>query len=168
MSTENALVTLLREGLSINEESVDSKKDLESALKKSCNEFIDHSCDYIAKDLKILAANIEKISIESIFTAPFFNVNEIQEALSKTSKNLVPKTKDIVDQMTLYLENPTTQTILLKPISRKIMKLLDAIRNAVMLVNDVNCGWDVTRKSQVIGNIDEIEKNIKKIGRSPE
>ena len=51
MSTENALITLLREGVTVQESSVDSKRDLEDALRTACNEFIDHTCKSVAGDL---------------------------------------------------------------------------------------------------------------------
>ena len=50
MSTENALVTLLREGVSVQESSVDSKRDLEDALRSACNDFIEHTCKRVAGD----------------------------------------------------------------------------------------------------------------------
>eukprot|EP00804_Cyclotella_cryptica_P022112 CCRYP_011582-RA/>CCRYP_011582-RA protein AED:0.15 eAED:0.15 QI:341/1/1/1/1/1/2/1032/913 len=43
MSTENALITLLREGVSVQESSVDSKRDLEDCLRSACNDFIEHT-----------------------------------------------------------------------------------------------------------------------------
>ena len=42
MSTENALITLLREGVSVQESSVDSKRDLEDCLRSACNDFIEN------------------------------------------------------------------------------------------------------------------------------
>jgi hypothetical protein len=58
MSTENALVTLLREGVSINEESVDSKHDLEDTLRKACNDFIDNTCKSLAVGVVDLGSQI--------------------------------------------------------------------------------------------------------------
>ena len=43
MSTENALITLLREGVHTKEAQVDSKLDLEDALRLACNDFIEHT-----------------------------------------------------------------------------------------------------------------------------
>ena len=40
---QNALITLLREGLLVQESSVDSKRDLEDCLRSACNDFIEHT-----------------------------------------------------------------------------------------------------------------------------
>ena len=48
MTTENALVTLLREGVHTREASIDSKRDLEDALRSACNDFIEHTAVSLA------------------------------------------------------------------------------------------------------------------------
>eukprot|EP00980_Cylindrotheca_fusiformis_P027116 scaffold18911_cov96-Cylindrotheca_fusiformis.AAC.1 len=77
MSTENALVTLLREGVSINESSVDSKRDLEEALREACNGFIDHNCKSMASEILDIAesCNAAKPEAMAADAATFFEAN---------------------------------------------------------------------------------------------
>ena len=166
MSTENALVTLLREGLSTNEESVDSKRDLEEALRNACNEFIDHTCNSFAQDVIDLVGKLEGSTPESINSSTYFEANKVQEVLTKTLENLESKAKEVVSQMALYLDNPTTQSILLKPISKKVSKGTEEIRKAVNDMTDGNLGWDETVRADVLRIIDDLEKSVKKIGRT--
>merc|ERR1711865_102291 len=149
MSTENALVTLLREGVSINEESVDSKRDLEEALRNACNGFIDHTCDSIAQDVIDLVGELESSTPESINSSSFFNATKVRDILGKTLQNLESKVTEVVSQMALYLDNPATQNILLKPISKKISKGVEEIRKAVSEVTCGNIGWDATIQADV-------------------
>ena len=166
MSTENALVTLLREGVSINEESVDSKRDLEEALRNACNGFIDHTCNSLAEDVVNLVAKLDSSTPESLKSASFFDANEVKKILAKTLQNLEPKAKEVLSQMSLYLENPTTQSILLKPVSKKISKGLEEIRKAVNGTTDGNTGWDETIRADILSIIDDLEKIVKRIGRT--
>jgi len=166
MSTENALVTLLREGVSINEESVDSKRDLEEALRNACNGFIDHTCNSLAEDVVNLVAKLDGSTAESLKSAPFFEANKVKEILAKALQNLEPNAKEVLSKMSLYLENPTTQSILLKPVSKKISKGLEEIRKAVNGMTDGNAGWDETNRADILGIIDDFEKVAKKIGKA--
>jgi len=166
ISTENALVTLLREGVSINEESVDSKRDLEEALRNACNGFIDHTCNSIAQDVIDLVGELESSTPESINSSSFFNATKVRDILGKTLQNLESKVTEVVSQMALYLDNPTTQNILLKPISKKISKGVEEIRKAVSEVTCGNIGWDATIQADVLRIIEDIEKCVKKIGKA--
>eukprot|EP00531_Pseudo-nitzschia_arenysensis_P006063 CAMPEP_0116147324 /NCGR_PEP_ID=MMETSP0329-20121206/17692_1 /TAXON_ID=697910 /ORGANISM="Pseudo-nitzschia arenysensis, Strain B593" /LENGTH=849 /DNA_ID=CAMNT_0003643241 /DNA_START=138 /DNA_END=2687 /DNA_ORIENTATION=- len=166
MSTENALVTLLREGVSVNEESVDSKRDLEEALRNACNAFIDHICNTLANEvfnqLKILNASNPK----SAQSAPAFEASTVKQSLASTLENFEPKAKDVLSTMGLYLENPTTQSILLKPVSKKISKALEEIKKGVNTATDENSGWDDSIRGDIQQIINDLEKAVKKIGRT--
>jgi len=166
MSTENALVTLLREGVSVNEESVDSKRDLEEALRNACNGFIDHTCNSVAEDVMNLVDKLNSSSPESLKSASFFDPNKLKEMLPRTQESFELKAKEVLDKMNLYLENPTTQSILLKPVSKKISKGLEEIRKAVNGMNDDTAGWDDAARAETVGMIDDLEKVVKRIGRA--
>ena len=166
MSTENALVTLLREGVSINEESVDSKRDLEEALRSACNDFIDHSCVSLASGVMELGLRLNGATPESLSKASFFDAAKVKETLSQTSENFEAKSGEISSQMSLYLDNPATQSILLKPISKKISKALEEIRKAACDCPDGENNWDGSIRSEILLLIDEIEKATKKAARA--
>jgi conserved oligomeric Golgi complex subunit 3 len=166
MSTENALVTLLREGVSINEESVDSKRDLEEALRAACNDFIDHTCKSIALGVMDLSNELNAATPESLKSVPFFNAAKVKETLTQVSGNFESKAGQVSSQMGLYLDNPATQSILLKPISKKITKALDEIRKAVCDSTDGENDWDGSTRSETLLLIDDLEKAAKKMARA--
>ena len=166
MSTENALVTLLREGVSINEESVDSKRDLEEALRAACNGFIDHTCDSLAEGVVKLVANLKNDSTpESLKSAPFFEAGKVKETLAQNLQDFEPKAKEVLNKMSLYLENPTTQSILLKPVSKKLSKALEEIKKSANKVDNESNGWDESTRADIIQITNDLEKAVKKIGR---
>ena len=180
MSTENALVTLLREGVGMKEESVDSKRDLEEALRSSCNDFIDHTCSSLAGDVMDLSSRLlGGYTSKSLKSSAFFSAQKVKEALSSTSAGFESKAGNVTTQMSLYLDNSATQSILLKPIAKKISKSLEEIRKAACAIemtdgdtdaengdNANNNGWDESTRSEVLLLIDEIEKEVKKTARS--
>jgi len=166
MSTENALVTLLREGVSVNEESVDSKRDLEEALRDACNGFIDHTCDSLAKDLMDLVAKVDSSTQETLKSASFFDGTNVKVVFAKTMENFESDTTQVLNQMSLYLENPTTQSILLKPVSKKITKGLEEIRKAMNLTTNEIDGWDDSHRAEILQHSNDLEKLVKKVGRA--
>eukprot|EP00934_Nitzschia_sp_Nitz4_P007198 Nitzschia sp. Nitz4//scaffold3_size479765//371062//373582//NITZ4_000156-RA/size479765-processed-gene-1.484-mRNA-1//1//CDS//3329550926//7188//frame0 len=160
MSTENALVTLLREGVSINEESVDSKRDLEDSLRSACNEFIDHTCKGIAGDVMSIVEALLSASATPT-KDPKLQGGNVKAALSKTSDSATEACNKVTSQMALYLDSPATQSILLKPIAKKVSKALEEIRTfSCEISNDVN-GWDETTKGEVLLLVEEVTKKLK-------
>eukprot|EP00536_Pseudo-nitzschia_multiseries_P010387 jgi/Psemu1/203134/e_gw1.315.52.1 len=166
MTTENALVTLLREGVSVNEESVDSKRDLEEALRNACNGFIAHTCNSVAGDVINLVTQLESLTNEDLESASFFDANKVNEILAKTKETFESKAKEVLSKMSLYLDNPTTQSILLKPVSKKIAKGLEEIRKAANGMTNGAFGWDDAARIEILGMIDNFEKAVKRIGRA--
>eukprot|EP00980_Cylindrotheca_fusiformis_P031070 scaffold25785_cov264-Cylindrotheca_fusiformis.AAC.1 len=68
---------------------------------------------------------------------------------------------EMTTQMKLYLDNPATQSILLKPISRKISKALEGIRKGVTATKDGVNGWDDGIRGEIFLLIDDVEKKVK-------
>lgn len=166
MSTENALVTLLREGVGMKEESVDSKRDLEEALRAACNDFIDHTCVCLAGGILDIPSKLNGLTDDSLKTAASFSAASVKEMLSKTSEELEAKAREVTTQMSLYLDNPATQSILLKPISKKIFKAIEEVRKAACATTDGENGWDDAIRSEVLLLVDSIEKEMKKASRA--
>ena len=110
MSTENALITLLREGVSVQESSVDSKRDLEDALRSACNDFIENTCKSVAGDLMQFVEQAKAGDGSASLKA-----DATKNILSKTSDGMETSLGEVMEQMGLYLDNPATQSMLLKP-----------------------------------------------------
>ncbi|KAL3791801.1 hypothetical protein HJC23_002432 [Cyclotella cryptica] len=125
MSTENALITLLREGVSVQESSVDSKRDLEDCLRSACNDFIEHTSTSLLGPISGLVDQCKNAvgtgtgSTEALVKASFMNGVVVKGIFSKAVTSLDAELENVSKQMNLYLENTATQSILLKPVVRK-------------------------------------------------
>lgn len=167
MSTENALVTLLREGVSVQESSVDSKRDLEDALRSACNDFIEHTAQRVARDVLevVEALNVSEAS-RTHLQGKFTNADSVVEALKKTSVLVDESLYDVTSQMSLYLDNPATQSILLKPVSRKVTRALEDVRKFAQNALDGVDGWDDSKRKQVTEQTLLLEQSIKTATRT--
>jgi hypothetical protein len=162
MSTENALVTLLREGVSINEASVDSKRDLEDALRTACNTFIDHMSKTLSGDVMTIVEKLQSATTEDAKKKDaLLQGQKVKTSLSETSEKIQETGAQLTTQMALYLDNPATQSILLKPIAKKLSKGLAEIRKFSTEMDDGVNGWDETTRGEVLMLLDEVEKKSK-------
>eukprot|EP00339_Tiarina_fusa_P009055 CAMPEP_0117008848 /NCGR_PEP_ID=MMETSP0472-20121206/8208_1 /TAXON_ID=693140 ORGANISM="Tiarina fusus, Strain LIS" /NCGR_SAMPLE_ID=MMETSP0472 /ASSEMBLY_ACC=CAM_ASM_000603 /LENGTH=818 /DNA_ID=CAMNT_0004710987 /DNA_START=23 /DNA_END=2479 /DNA_ORIENTATION=+ len=161
MSTENALVSLLREGVSVNEESVDSKRDLEEALRTACNAFIDHTCKTLAGGIMDIVDKIQSSTPEKYQKEKIMNGEKVKETLKGVSAKVEESADAVTKQMGLYLDNSGTQSILLKPISRKITKGLEEIQKAIIEIPAGVNGWDDSVRGDVLLLMDEVGKKVK-------
>jgi hypothetical protein len=161
MSTENALVSLLREGVSVNEESVDSKRDLEEALRAACNGFIDHTCKTLAGGIMDMVDKIQSSTPEKYQKEKILNGEKVKETLKGVSSKVEESAEAVTKQMGLYLDNAATQSILLKPISRKITKGLEEIQKAIIEIPTGVNGWDDSVRGDVLLLMDEVGKKVK-------
>lgn len=165
MSTENALVTLLREGVSVQEASVDSKRDLEDALRSACNDFIEHTSQSMAGDVFNFDQQC-KASGEQMTEQAFMNGQTVENMLEKTKQSLEEQLAAMVEQMGLYLDNAGTQSILMKPVSRKIVRALEEARKHIEKVKDGDNGWDSGVRKDVLELTNKMEAAIKQAAKS--
>ena len=175
LSTENALVTLLREGVSVQESNVDHKRDLEDALRSACNDFIEHTSQNIARDIlnfgqqcKALdgsSSNNNNNNSSAVGQQAFMSGGSVKSMLEKTTETLDGKLQEITTQMSLYLDNPATQSILLKPVSKKIQRALEDSRKAIQQVEVGQNGWEDDVRKTVMKMIDTIEKSTKQAAK---
>lgn len=156
VSTENALITLLREGVTVQEASVDSKRDLEDALRSSCNDFIEHTAHLIANDLFSTVESYK--SYDGTSSTDLTTAESIVSMLKALSESIESKLMEVKVQMSAYLENVATQSILLKPVSRKVTRALEEIRKLSHIADN---GWDDTAKGQVIELTHMLEETVK-------
>lgn len=162
MSTENALVTLLREGVSVNEASVDSKRDLEEALRSACNDFIDHTCKSLAGGAMAIVERLQSTTEDARSKDALLDGSKVKSALVADSGKIEEACGRVTTQMALYLDNPATQSILIKPIAKKISKGLTEIRNFVSTDVEVGVhGWDATLREETVASLDELEKQLR-------
>jgi conserved oligomeric Golgi complex subunit 3 len=160
MSTENALVTLLREGVSVQEANVDSKRDLEDALRSACNDFIEHTSQNIASDLINFGAQC-KITGDNTSNQAFMQGDVVKSMLESTAMIVEVQLAEVTNQMSLYLDNGATQSILLKPVSRKIVRAIEDAKKYVLKTIDDENGWNPEERTSVLALMSEIETQVK-------
>uniref|UniRef100_A0A7S1YZ74 Conserved oligomeric Golgi complex subunit 3 C-terminal domain-containing protein n=1 Tax=Trieres chinensis TaxID=1514140 RepID=A0A7S1YZ74_TRICV len=164
MSSENALVTLLREGVSVRDSSVDSKRDLDDALRGACNDFIENTSNALAGLLLLLVEQCKSASQSTdagLKSQPFMRGDKVLFVAERTAENLPNELRNATDNMALYLENPATQSILLKPVVRKITRALDEGRRFAGEAVDGEFEWDPSLRATVLAKFREIETTMK-------
>ena len=165
MSNENALIMLLREGVSVQEASVDSKRDLEEALREACNNFITNGSADIVGGLEEFVESC-KISSGSK------NGKDITGQKCLDSRVIIPlidtkhslakeKMEDLKNRMALYLDNAATQGILLKPVLRKISRTLAETTRYINMAMPGKNGWTEESLNQTNASLQEFQENIK-------
>ena len=144
----------------MQESAVDSKRDLEDALRSACNDFIEHTSQSMARDLFNLDEQC-KAAGPAMIESTFMNGETVKNVFEKTLQSLETQVSDVLDQMGLYLDNSVTQSILLKPVSRKIVRAIEEARKNLEKVVDGENGWDTNTRIEVLGLMDKIEAAIK-------
>jgi hypothetical protein len=167
MSTENALITLLREGVSVQESSVDSKRDLEDCLRSACNDFIEHTSSSLLGPIALFVDQCKNTigstagSTDALAKAPFMDGNLVRGVFSKSLQSLDGELDNVSKQMTLYLENTATQGILLKPAVRKITRSLEEAKRFIGEVPDEENGWNADMRVEVLKSVEDFETRVK-------
>jgi len=180
MSTENALLTLLREGVSVQEASMDSKRDLEDALRSACNDFIEHSSVQLAGPLLGLVDSCKSATaaLSSTVTTtntnihavalreePFMKADKVQKTLNEAKECMKTQLSPIQQQMAAYLESAAAQSILLKPVMRKISRALEDLKRFLTDIEECESnGWNDISKADTLGSVREIEQFVKEPG----
>ncbi len=167
MSTENALITLLREGLSVQESSVDSKRDLEDCLRSACNDFIEHTTSSLLGPIAFFVDQCKNTigsttgSMDGLATSPFMNSILVRDVFLRALQNLDNEIEDVSKQMALYLENKATQVILFKPAVRKITRSLEEAKRFIGEVPDEENDWDGNVRGEVMKYVEDFESRVK-------
>lgn len=162
MSTENALITLMREGVSVQESSVDSKRDLEDALRSACNDFIEHTSTSAAGDL---LAMVEQCRAAEIGSVPFnatMNCDHVLQVLGKSKESIEAQLTEVSGNLNLYMDSPGTQSILFRPVLRKIGKSVEDVRKLLSQVPDGELEWNTEKRLAALDSLDSIEKLVSK------
>ena len=164
MTTENALVTLLREGVSTREASVDSKRDLEDALRSACNDFIEHTSVSLAGPVITFVEQCKSIiaTDATLVSQSFMTGDYVKAVVTRTLDRLEPELGEVATQMSLYMDNAATQSILLKPVIKKIVRVLEDTKKFISeCAVEGNDSWSEGAKEEVFKCIEEIEIMIK-------
>lgn len=120
------------------ESQIDAKKELEKSLKATCEEFImsvtklvvDPMLSFVTKVTAVkvaLSTTSPNPKLDSVMAKPlkdqaFATPEKVAELVQKVTAAIQQELPGVVAKMKLYLQNPSTRTILFKPIKTNIME----------------------------------------------
>ncbi|GMJ07578.1 Conserved Oligomeric Golgi Complex 3 [Hibiscus trionum] len=122
----------------ILESQVDAKKELEKSLKATCEEFImvvtkqvvDPMLSFVTKVTAVkvaLSSGTQNKKLDAVMAKPlkeqaFATPEKVAELVQKVNSAIQQELPLVIAKMKLYLQNPTTRTILFKPIKTNIVE----------------------------------------------
>jgi hypothetical protein len=116
----------------------------------------------VAKELLATIAAYEMAeSAASIACETVYGGDSVLVMLQQLSDALEVSICAVMSQMGLYLGNPATQSILLKPVSRKITRALEDVRKLAATLEDGSNGWDAEKRANVTELTYLVERTIK-------
>ncbi|KAG8491375.1 hypothetical protein CXB51_014576 [Gossypium anomalum] len=120
------------------ESQVDAKKELEKSLKATCEEFImavtkqvvDPMLSFVTKVTAVkvaLSSGTQNKKVDSVMAKPlkeqaFATPEKVAELVQKVNSAIQQELPLVIAKMKLYLQNPSTRTILFKPIKTNILE----------------------------------------------
>ncbi|BFG39531.1 conserved oligomeric Golgi complex subunit 3 isoform X1 [Prunus yedoensis var. nudiflora] len=120
------------------ESQIDAKKELEKSLKTTCEEFImsvtklvvDPMLSFVTKVTAVkvaMSSGSQNQKAESVLAKPlkdqaFATPDKVAELVQKVAAAIQQELPIVMTKMKLYLQNPSTRTILFKPIKTNIME----------------------------------------------
>lgn len=132
LGSNNAVLEFLLEGApQVTEYYVDSKKDVDNQLKKTCEGFIRHCTHVMTLELTTFLSKAEvvknigqegegpKLSLRS---QPFANPEKLRDIVGITNKQIKSLVSVIFEKMSLYLANKDTEHILFRPVKTNIQQ----------------------------------------------
>jgi len=130
-----------------------------------CNDFIEHTAQTVGKDL-LATVEAYKMSDSAPAEEKLCSADKVVPMLRQMSDTLKDALGEITSQMGLYLDNPATQHILLKPVSRKITRALEDVRKMVGKIEKGVSGWDDEQRSEVTELTHLLEQTVKSSTRT--
>ncbi|XP_015888948.3 conserved oligomeric Golgi complex subunit 3 [Ziziphus jujuba] len=127
------------------ESQIDAKKELEKSLKATCEEFImsvtklvvDPMLSFVTKVTAVkvaLSSGSQNQKLESVMAKPikdqaFATPDKVAELVQKVKTSIQQELPTVMAKMKLYLQNPSTRTILFKPIKTNIVEAHVQVQN---------------------------------------
>ncbi|XP_038049939.1 conserved oligomeric Golgi complex subunit 3-like isoform X2 [Patiria miniata] len=132
LGSNNAFLEFLFEGApNVTEHFLDSKKDVDTHLKKTCERFIKHVTDTLISELNsfltkatvILDMHKESEAAQvSLRKQPFATAEKVHEVVSATYRQVKSRLPAVFRKMSLYLANKDTEYILFRPVKGNVQQ----------------------------------------------
>ncbi|GAV70985.1 Sec34 domain-containing protein [Cephalotus follicularis] len=120
------------------ESQIDAKKELEKSLKITCEEFImavtklvvDPMLSFVTKVTAVKVASssgndnhkVDSVMVKPLKDQAFATPDKVAELVHKVNDAFQQELPKVMAKMKLYLQNPSTRTILFKPIKTNIVE----------------------------------------------
>ncbi|CAD5121956.1 DgyrCDS10413 [Dimorphilus gyrociliatus] len=125
LNSNNALLKFIFDGTpQVTETFIDSKKEVDTQLKKSCENFINHATQYLVAPLMAFLDKADRCLNMSkdggpdvkLRNQPFATPQVLNDVVAETYKKLKVDKQQLQKSMTLYLANRDTEIILIRPV----------------------------------------------------
>ncbi|GIX94140.1 conserved oligomeric Golgi complex subunit 3 [Caerostris darwini] len=137
LNSSNAILEFLLQGTPhVTEHLIDSKKAVDKQLKIVCEDFISHTTAFLIGSLQEFLEKA-KIIIQmqssgsaqdiSLSQQPFASVENVSQLIADNVRNLKTKLPTLQRSMSLYLANPDTEYILLRPIKTQVQSCFEQL-----------------------------------------
>ncbi|XP_042515260.1 conserved oligomeric Golgi complex subunit 3-like [Macadamia integrifolia] len=145
------------------ESQIDAKKDLEKSLKATCEEFImsvtklvvDPMLSFVTKVTAVkvaLSSGGQDQKSDFVLAKPlknqaFATPDKVAELVQKVDASIQQELPRVMGKMKLYLQNPSTRTILYKPIKTNIVEAhlqLQSLLKSEYSPEEIQCIGTVT------------------------
>ena len=163
----NAVLGFLQRGLpSVTQSQRDSKKDLEANLKMACNIFIDNTTQQIIAGLLAFLEQAHAqqqaagSAAQPLRDAAFASIGRLSELIAQVKASFCSVMPGVTEKLELYLANPVTQRILLKPVQAKVLDAVGKFR-ALLEVN-----FEEAESRAVRDALQEIDQLARELGES--
>ncbi|MFS7996456.1 putative oligomeric Golgi complex, subunit 3, cullin repeat-like-containing domain superfamily [Helianthus anomalus] len=143
------------------ESQIDAKKELEKNLKATCEEFIMSVTKSVVTAVKVaLSSGAQNQKLESAMGKPlkdqaFATPDKVAEIVQKVNAAMQNELPRVMEKMKLYLQNPSTRTILFKPIKTNI---IEAHEQVLKLLKQDYSEEEITNIKMV--SIQELESQL--------
>ncbi|XP_071732125.1 conserved oligomeric Golgi complex subunit 3-like isoform X2 [Rutidosis leptorrhynchoides] len=127
------------------ESQIDAKKELEKNLKTTCEEFImsvtksvvDPMLSFVTKVTAVrvaLSSSAQNQKLDSAMGKPlkdqaFASPDKVAEIVHKVNAAMQNELPRVMEKMKLYLQNPSTRTILFKPVKTNIIEAHEQVQS---------------------------------------
>ncbi|XP_067668938.1 conserved oligomeric Golgi complex subunit 3-like isoform X2 [Haliotis asinina] len=132
LNSNNALLQFVLSGTpQVTEYFVDSKRDVDQHLKKTCEDFIHHVSEIFTGPLQTFLSRAEVIvqmkqeqvgQNVKLRQQPFATPEKVHDVVAETYKNVKTKLPSVHRSMSLYLANKDTESILFRPIKVNVQQ----------------------------------------------
>ncbi|XP_065889132.1 conserved oligomeric Golgi complex subunit 3-like [Dysidea avara] len=142
LGSNNSFLEFFLQGTpELTESHIDSRKEVDGQLKKTCELFISHVSSELIAPIKDFLSKVEvvlEVAVKSgtaanvlIKQQPFAEPAKVHEVVTTTNRMIKEKLPSILRSMSLYLANDETEHILFRPIKANVIQNFSAFEKFV-------------------------------------